>query len=162
MSNCPCGLKKEYADCCEPIIKGRVKASTAEALMRARYSSYVKHEIDFIADSCVRDEGKNNIDLDETRKWSEESEWLGLTIHGTQKGGTSDTEGTVDFSAFYIRDGLKDEHRELAKFKKVNGEWFYADGSVTGTTVVRSGAKVGRNEPCPCGSGKKYKQCCGR
>ena len=29
-------------------------------------------------------------------------------------------------------------------------------------TVVREGRKVGRNEPCPCGSGKKYKQCCGK
>ena len=29
-------------------------------------------------------------------------------------------------------------------------------------TVVRQGPKVGRNEPCPCGSGKKYKACCGR
>lgn len=28
-------------------------------------------------------------------------------------------------------------------------------------TVVK-GAKIGRNEPCPCGSGKKYKHCCGR
>ncbi len=28
--------------------------------------------------------------------------------------------------------------------------------------VVRSGAKVGRNDPCPCGSGKKYKKCCGQ
>jgi preprotein translocase subunit SecA len=27
--------------------------------------------------------------------------------------------------------------------------------------VVRSGAKIGRNDPCPCGSGKKYKKCCG-
>jgi preprotein translocase subunit SecA len=29
-------------------------------------------------------------------------------------------------------------------------------------TIVRSEPKVGRNEPCPCGSGKKYKKCCGR
>ena len=28
--------------------------------------------------------------------------------------------------------------------------------------VTRQGRKIGRNEPCPCGSGKKYKQCCGR
>ncbi len=27
---------------------------------------------------------------------------------------------------------------------------------------VRTGPKVGRNDPCPCGSGKKYKNCCGR
>jgi preprotein translocase subunit SecA len=31
-----------------------------------------------------------------------------------------------------------------------------------GATVVRSGAKVGRNDPCPCGSGKKYKHCHGQ
>ena len=29
-------------------------------------------------------------------------------------------------------------------------------------TVVNTGVQVGRNEPCPCGSGKKYKQCCGK
>ena len=31
----------------------------------------------------------------------------------------------------------------------------------SGATVVRSSPKVGRNDPCPCGSGRKYKQCCG-
>ena len=31
-----------------------------------------------------------------------------------------------------------------------------------GETFVREGKKVGRNEPCPCGSGKKYKQCHGK
>jgi len=34
-------------------------------------------------------------------------------------------------------------------------------GDVQVQQVVRSGAKVGRNDPCPCGSGKKYKKCCG-
>ncbi len=29
-------------------------------------------------------------------------------------------------------------------------------------TIVNTGPKVGRNDPCPCGSGKKYKQCCGK
>lgn len=29
-------------------------------------------------------------------------------------------------------------------------------------TIIRTTAKVGRNDPCPCGSGKKYKNCCGR
>ena len=28
--------------------------------------------------------------------------------------------------------------------------------------VRRTGPKIGRNDPCPCGSGKKFKQCCGR
>ena len=32
------------------------------------------------------------------------------------------------------------------------------DGFLTAT--IRTGPKVGRNDPCPCGSGKKFKQCC--
>ena len=49
---CPCGSGKCYGECCEPVIKGSIKAPTAESLMRARYSSYVKHEIDSIIKSC--------------------------------------------------------------------------------------------------------------
>ncbi len=159
---CPCGSGKAYAACCEPIVTGKAKAETAEALMRARYSAYVAGGIDFIAASCVRAEGENDIDMEETRKWSQESQWHGLTIHGKTKGGPSDTEGTVDFSAHYSRGGMKDEHRELASFKKVDGQWLYADGKIVPTTIVRSAPKVGRNDPCPCGSGKKYKHCCGK
>lgn len=44
----------------------------------------------------------------------------------------------------------KDKQRELYLEQKNSG------------TVRREGAKVGRNDPCPCGSGKKYKHCCGK
>ena len=37
-----------------------------------------------------------------------------------------------------------------------------SDGTDTANKTVRKGKKVGRNDPCPCGSGKKYKKCCGR
>ena len=37
---------------------------------------------------------------------------------------------------------------------------FRDDGSVRGQTVRKAGAEVGRNDPCPCGSGRKYKKCC--
>ncbi len=36
------------------------------------------------------------------------------------------------------------------------------DGSVKGETVRNRHTAVGRNEPCPCGSGRKFKKCCGR
>jgi len=36
------------------------------------------------------------------------------------------------------------------------------EGDSTPTTVKRKDKKIGRNDPCPCGSGKKYKHCCGR
>ena len=159
---CPCGSGKKYDSCCAPIIKGKITAPTAEALMRARYSAYVKQEINFIRDSCIRLEGETEIDMDETKRWSKESEWTGLKIHGTEKGGVADTEGIVDFSAFYSRKGLADEHREVAKFQKIDENWMYTEGKIASTTIVRSSPKVGRNEPCPCGSGKKYKQCCGK
>ncbi len=164
MSNtlCPCGSTKPYIECCGPVISGARKAETAEELMRSRYSAYVMHEIDHIARSCVQDPDKNEIDLEETRRWSEESSWQGLKIIRTEKGGASDTEGWVDFSATYTRKGLKDVHLEKAHFVKKDSQWLYESGSLIPTTIVREGSKVGRNDPCPCGSGKKYKKCCGQ
>ena len=131
---CPCGSGKTYSECCEPIIKGKIKAPTAEACMRARYSSYVKHEIDFIINSCSEGEDIAEIDRKATEDWSNQSQWNGLQIIRT----------------------------EISLFKNIDGEWKYVAGNVIPTTVKRVGAKVGRNDPCPCGSGKKYKQCCGR
>ena len=165
MSNelCPCGSGKTYDECCKPIIKGTAPAKTAEALMRSRYTAYVKHEIDHIINSCETSDKENRIYVEETRKWSEESTWQGLKILRTEKGKENDTEGVVEFTATYTtKKGIRDVHHETANFKKINGEWVYSSGYLTTTTVVREGRKIGRNEPCPCGSGKKYKQCCGR
>ncbi len=159
---CPCGSKKEYKECCEPVIKGKNPAKTAEALMRARYSSYAKHEIDFIVASCLNNDKDSEIDHEETRKWSEKSDWLGLSILRTEKGQENDTTGIVEFTATYSQKGLKEVHKEKANFEKKDGQWYYTYGTITPTTVVREGTKVGRNDPCPCASGKKYKQCCGR
>ena len=159
---CPCGSGNKFGECCGPVISGKQKAKTAEALMRARYSAYVTGDIDFIATSCKRGEDGNDIDLDETRRWSKESEWHGLTIHSVSEGGENDTSGVVEFSAHYSRGGLRDEHRERAVFKKIDGAWLYTEGSLAATTIVRDTPKVGRNDLCPCGSGKKYKKCCGR
>lgn len=159
---CPCGSNKPYGECCEPIIKGTSLALTAEQLMRARYSAYEKHEIDFIIDSCYHEDGLNEIDRDATQSWSEESTWQGLKILRTEKGSEKDTEGVVEFQATYVRKGLRDVHHEVAVFKKIDGKWLYSSGNLKTTTVVRVGDKVGRNDPCPCGSGKKYKVCCGR
>jgi SEC-C motif-containing protein len=161
VKKCPCGSDLVDTDCCGLYISGKAKAPTAEALMRSRYSAYVEHAVDYIINTCVR-RGKNDIDYRQTKNWSEQSSWLGLKIISVEKGGLADSEGTVEFEAVYERDGLKDVHHERAKFKKENDEWLYDDGVVAPQTVVRSSPKVGRNEPCPCGSGKKYKHCCGR
>ncbi len=150
MEKCPCGSGLAYTACCEPFIKGTKDAPTAETLMRARYTSYVE-----------RDE-RDEVSIEETRKWSQESTWLGLKIVSTKKGGAADDTGIVDFIASYSSKGLKEEYHEVAEFKKNNGQWFYDKGTVVPTRIVRDTPKVGRNDPCPCGSGKKYKVCHGK
>ena len=158
---CPCGSGRNLEACCGPYLAGTASAPTAEALMRSRYTAYVKHDIDYIVDTCTKNEAEG-IDVDSTRQWSEQSDWLGLQIVRTEKGGAMDNEGLVEFIASYKFQGKKEDHHEKALFVKKAGSWFFETGSLVTDTVVRETPKVGRNEPCPCGSGKKYKQCCGK
>ena len=160
MESCPCGTGRAYDDCCGPYIAGKAKPSTAEALMRSRYSAYAKGAVDYIVDTCLRDE-EHGIDIEATRRWSTSSTWLGLQILNTDKGGAEDQEGTVDFKATYVQGGLRESHHEKASFIRKDGSWLYSEGEVITETVVREGPKVGRNDPCPCGSGRKYKKCHG-
>ncbi len=53
------------------------------------------------------------------------------------------------------------EHTQLEQFGGL-AEGEAPDGHLQGVTIRRHEAKVGRNDPCPCGSGQKYKKCCGR
>lgn len=162
MNTCPCGTGRSYEECCGPIIAGTKDASTAEQLMRSRYTAYVKGEIGYIY-SSLHPEHREDFDEKSTRQWAKSSQWHKLEIRDTRGGGEEDTEGTVEFiAAFTDSDGRK-EHHELSTFKKEDGRWYFVDGApVTPGTVVREGAKVGRNAPCMCGSGKKYKKCCGK
>ncbi len=162
MSNCPCGSGKSYEACCGPIIAGTTPAPTAESLMRARYSAYVKHEIDFLGRSLSADQRKD-FAAEDAKKWAESSEWLGLTILRTEKGGEQDNIGAVEFSAKVKTEGKEQEHVEAALFGREEGNWVYTGQlNEPGTTVKREGPKIGRNDPCPCGSGKKYKYCHGK
>ncbi len=63
----------------------------------------------------------------------------------------ADEEGESDVVATALK------REQVAKPSETAG-----DGTDTANKTVRKGKKVGRNDPCPCGSGKKYKKCCGR
>ena len=158
---CPCGSGLSLEKCCGPFLAGTANPASAEALMRSRYTAYVKHDIDYIVDTCVKSEDEG-VDVDSTRQWSEQSEWLGLKIVATEKGGAMDSEGIVEFIASYKFQGKKEDHHERSRFVKKAGTWFFDTGATVTDTVVRETPKVGRNEPCPCGSGKKYKACHGK
>ncbi len=161
MSMCPCGLEKKYSECCEPIIKGKKKAETAEQLMRSRYSAYVKVDVDHLYNSIHPDNREDHSEKS-TRDWAEKSEWLSLEILNTSGGGPDDDTGHVEFCAYYRQKVERVRHQELASFKKVDDTWYFEDGKpVNQEQFKRNQPKVGRNEPCPCGSGKKFKKCCG-
>lgn len=162
MELCPCNSGKAYAECCEVFISQKENAPTAEQLMRSRYTAYVKKEIDYILKTILPKQ-KKNIDKEGVRNWAEKTEWLRLEIRAIEKGGPDDTEGTVDFIAHYKEKNVACKHREVAKFKKVKEKWYYDDSEFPAQLqYVRQDPKVSRNDPCPCGSGKKYKKCCGR
>jgi SEC-C motif-containing protein len=158
---CPCGLGESLETCCGPYLKHQKKAPTAEALMRARYTAYATGDVDFIVESHDP-ERRGEVDRKNTEAWSKQSEWLGLEITSSEKGQAEDDTGIVEFVARYKVKSTKIEHRERALFRKVDDRWFFVDGlEIKGPPVKRTEPRVGRNDPCPCGSGKKYKKCHG-
>ncbi len=160
MSLCPCGTESEYDACCGRYIDGPSHAPTAESLMRSRYCAYTLVNVDYIGDTHDP-KTLSNHDPEQAQKWAEDSEWLGLEILSVAGGGADDASGTVEFIARFRQEGEEHEHRERSDFVRRGERWYFRDGKVLGPMTVRSeGPKVGRNDPCPCGSGKKYKKCC--
>ncbi len=129
--------------------------------MRSRYTAYTIEEIDYIVDSHDPSV-TGDVDRDATLEWAQKSEWLGLEIVDVEAGGKDDAEGTVEFIARYRVQGAEASHHERSRFRRAEGRWVYLDGEmVKPKPMVREEPKVGRNSPCPCGSGQKFKKCCG-
>lgn len=162
MEHCPCGAEKAYEECCEPFIKGDALPETPEALMRSRYTAFTKQEVDYILNTVHPDKREQH-DRRTVQSWAKNSDWIGLKIVQTEKGGPEDTEGVVEFIAQFYQKGKRQTHHEIAQFQKQEEQWFFYDGhAAEQEQVVRKGPKIGRNDPCPCNSGKKYKKCCGK
>lgn len=129
--------------------------------MRSRFSAYVKKEYNYLGESLHPDY-RHDYDPIATKRWAEESDWLNLQVVSTEAGGEGDDEGQVEFIASYREKGIIQNHHERGGFCRHNGDWYYTDGKLVPKPTQRhEGPKVGRNDPCPCGSGKKYKKCCG-
>jgi len=162
MDICPCGSEMKYAECCRPLISGERRAETAEQVMRARYSAYVMKEMEYILTSLHPDH-RSDHDEKSSRAWAERAVWHGIEINNKVKGGPTDSEGQVEFTVSFTENGTRHEHHEWSTFKKDNGIWYFETGKVLPPKqVVRMEPKTGRNDPCPCGSGKKFKKCCGQ
>lgn len=126
--------------------------------MRSRYAAYALGRLDYIAATCAGPAAVA-FDLREAEQSQLGTRWLGLEILGSRKGGEADVNGTVSFIARYSHNGAEGELKETSTFRRVDGRWVYWD-RLPEASAQRQ-ASVGRNDPCPCGSGKKYKKCCG-
>ena len=159
---CPCTSGDAFAACCEPILTQAKAAETAEQLMRSRYTAYALGNVDWIVESQSPD-GLQFVDRKATEDWSKRATWHRMEVLDTQQGGPDDTEGFVDFKAYYTIGGEDVTHHEVASFRKEDGRWYFVDGvEVKPRPFKRLERKVGPNEPCTCGSGKKFKKCCGK
>jgi SEC-C motif-containing protein len=146
---------------CLPFIRGEKRPQTAAELMASRYVAYATGAIDYLLETHDP-KTRSETDRKSTEEWSRGAEWQGLEIVSTEQGGPEDESGFVEFIARYAMEGKDHVHRERSRFRKIDGRWYFINGQKVGAATVRNeGPKVGRNDPCPCGSGKKYKKCHG-
>ncbi|MEW8092504.1 MAG: YchJ family metal-binding protein, partial [Candidatus Thiodiazotropha endolucinida] len=122
MAGCYCGSGVAYESCCGPIHEGAAKADTAEKLMRARYSAFGARKAEFLHQSLHPDH-RHDHDIEATRRWAENAEWLGLQIVDVQGGGEADEEASVEFIATYKEGGMVRPHHEISRFLKQDGVW---------------------------------------
>lgn len=125
--------------------------------MRSRFTAFARNEIDYLGSTMV-EEHRQEFHPEEIRRWNKDTDWLGLEILETATHGET---GMVRFRAEFRHKGATQSLTERSRFVRRNGVWFYLDGEHESTPSVRSEHKTGRNDPCPCGSGKKFKKCCG-
>lgn len=122
-SDCPCGSTHAYAQCCGPLHSGVKNASTAEALMRSRYSAYVLKREDYLLTTWHPSTRPSELDLS-----ADDSKWLGLDVRAHQQ--LDATHATVEFVARYRIAGRGHRLHELSRFIHENGCWFYVDGEI--------------------------------
>ena len=141
-SLCPCGLPAPYADCCGRYhtndTDASVPAPTAEALMRSRYSAYVRQLGDYLLATWHASTRPASIDFVDAPKW------LGLTVKqqstkslpaDLQKNPDNATfddqsQATVEFIARYKIGGRAHRLHETSRFVLADGRWFYLDGDI--------------------------------
>jgi SEC-C motif-containing protein len=118
-------------------------------LMCSRYSAYVLREQDYLEQTWHIDHRPRDLVL------NDDIRWIGLQVMDFQQ---QDDQATVEFEARLLRAGKIDAVHENSRFIKQQGRWLYTSGDMLLPTFQPW--NPGRNEPCPCGSGQKFKRCC--
>lgn len=156
MNMCPCSPNRSYEDCCGPFIEETAYPKTAEALMRSRYTAFTQSKTAYIG-ATQKGKAAANYSPESTAEWIAHCVWMGLEVLETKA--IDETTASVSFKAHYKEKGIPRVIHENSLFEYDGTRWFYVGGS----HVARNAEpKIGRNDPCPCQSGQKYKKCCGK
>ncbi|MBN2647583.1 MAG: SEC-C domain-containing protein [Thiotrichales bacterium] len=123
---CPCGRPRVYAECCAPFHQGQSTPSTAEDLMRSRYSAYVLHLAPYLLETWDASTRPAAIEFDPLLRW------IRLNVHGRKKGRAKDSEGWVSFCAYYELDAAQQGCLQEKSYfcRNTQGEWRYVSGEV--------------------------------
>ncbi|MDO4433799.1 MAG: YchJ family protein [Alysiella sp.] len=151
MTLCPCQSSQDYAQCCAPFHHYCKLPETAEQLMRSRYAAYVLQNMDYILTSTVPAQ-QDLLDKAGLIAWSQQTEWLGLTVHAHTPH-IKPHHAQVEFTAYFEQEGGVQAHHELSAFVKIDGRWYFIDPTVRLPSM---------KSPCICGSMRKFKVCCGQ
>lgn len=168
---CPCQLNPSitqtlrapllYSQCCEPLHNGERTAETAEMLMRSRYAAFVLVLPDYIVATTLPAQ-QALLDKAAIKDWAVTTDWAGLEIvqHLAKLG---KRHAQVEFKAYFnSASGLQAHHelstfvkaRDTTKLKDDQTNWYFLDPTVA--------MNVTQKQPCLCGSGEKFKRCCGQ
>jgi SEC-C motif-containing protein len=152
---CPCGSKKTFIECCQPLLNGEQTATTPEQLMRSRFTAFYRADAwGYILNTWHPDHRPTVSDA-ELAAESRLAKWEKLEIRDTKMDGDL---GEVTFCAWYRDQKGLHPHIERSQFVRWQGEWVYTQGEFL---PYSRAVKIKPNDTCPCGSGKKYKRCCG-
>jgi SEC-C motif domain protein len=155
---CPCGSGRSFGECCEPLLKETRSAATAGELMRSRFTAHVVGDYHHLHRTYLGTARRPYVE----EPAGDEMKWTRLVVHAEEPG-PKPGMAFVDFSAYHQEGEAEHALHEKAEFALIDGSWIYTRPVRSGPAPLKSTApKVGRNDPCPCGSGKKFKHCCGR
>lgn len=119
---CPCGRGRPLAECCGPILAGHRPASTAEELMRSRFTAFARGDGPYLRASWAPETRPSRVRFDPAQRWTT------LEIVDTAAGGLLDQEGEVEFVARFERAGEPGAIHERSRFRRHEGRWAYVDG----------------------------------
>ena len=122
--NCPCLSGEQYGQCCGRFHRGAAEAATAEQLMRSRYSAFALLDADYLLRTWHPRTAPGELELDPGMQWRR------LDILSTSRGGPLDTEGMVEFQAYYRHGSERGVLHEASRFLRENRRWLYLGGDI--------------------------------